>query len=198
MREKYYGEIGFAFFEDNIHFIYYVGADCIVIYVLQGTVKATARNLVMDGDYVKASSFMANDYGCVVIPYADIPISYTCNTTDIADPKAQEIRLEAMQRCVKSFLFMKTAKVITETFIPDGNIRTRLLKNNNSQQDGVVRVDTFWDKDIDVIAPFSVRGHFRKQPKKNEKGDWVREVIYIDSFMKQGYHRKATKEQLEK
>lgn len=29
------------------------------------------------------------------------------------------------------------------------------------------------------------------QPKKNDKGEWIKELIYINEFEKHGYHRQA-------
>lgn len=107
------------------------------------------------------------------------------------------IRREAVERCVKAFVFIKTAKTINETFIPTGSTTERQFMPTDYNGKGVIKVDTFWDKEIDVIAPFQVRGHFRNQPKKNDKGEWIKEVIYIDAFMKSGYHRKATKDAIE-
>ena len=108
-----------------------------------------------------------------------------------------DIRREAVERCIKAFVFIKTAKTVTETFIPTGSTSERPITPSDYTGKGVIKVDTFWDKEIDVIAPFQVRGHFRNQPKKNDKGEWIKEVIYIDAFMKSGYHRKSTKESIE-
>ena len=36
-----------------------------------------------------------------------------------------------------------------------------------------------------------VSGHFRLQPKKDENGEWTRELIYIEPYAKKGYHRLA-------
>ena len=54
-----------------------------------------------------------------------------------------------------------------------------------------------FDETINVAGPFPVRGHFRKQQKKDAAGQWYHDLIYIDTFMKNGYHRKATMEKLE-
>lgn len=39
---------------------------------------------------------------------------------------------------------------------------------------------------------FKVSGHLRLQKCKNEIGEWTHKLIYIDEFMKKGYHRQAT------
>lgn len=50
--------------------------------------------------------------------------------------------------------------------------------------------DSKWFTEICSDKDFSVRGHFRLQPKK-VNGEWTKELIYINEFMKHGYHRKA-------
>lgn len=92
--------------------------------------------------------------------------------------------------CIKMFVFLKTAKVIDETFITESGV-SRQYNPYEKRSQGVIVVDSFYDTSINVINPFSVSGHFRNQPKKNENGEWYKELIYIDSFIKQGYTRKA-------
>ena len=88
------------------------------------------------------------------------------------------------------FIFLKTANVVDKTFISDSKIG---VKGNTTEKEneGIIVVDSTWDSSIHVINPFAVSGHFREQPKKNEKKEWYKEIIYIDSFMKTGYNRKA-------
>ena len=88
---------------------------------------------------------------------------------------------------IKCFLFLKTATVIDKTFISENKkfkIKSKfgISKENNEY----TIINSFFDESINVLNPFSVSGHFRNQPKKNGV-----EIIYIDSFMKQGYKRPA-------
>lgn len=98
---------------------------------------------------------------------------------------------------LKCFVFLKCAKVIDKTFIADDTPMTTYRRLRKESNVDYIYVDGHWDENIKVINPFEVSGHFRNQPKKNEKGEWYRELIYIDSYMKQGYTRKATKTKLE-
>lgn len=95
-----------------------------------------------------------------------------------------------LRKCVNTFIFLKTARVIDETFIPLGENKEREYRKSDYGTKGVIKVDSFYNTNIDVIAPFMVRGHFRNQPKKVD-GIWKRIPIYIDTFMKNGYHRRA-------
>ncbi len=99
-------------------------------------------------------------------------------------------KLNDIWLCIRMFVFLKTAKVIDETFIAENGNAKQYIENGRKNQ-GVIVVDSFYDSTINVINPFSVSGHFRNQPKKNDKGEWYKELIYIDSYIKNGYTRKA-------
>ena len=100
------------------------------------------------------------------------------------------IKTVKIWKSIKMFIFLKTANVVDKTFISDSKIG---VKGNQTEKEneGIIVVDSTWDSSINVVNPFPVSGHFRYQPKKNEKKEWYKEVIYIDSFMKTGYNRRA-------
>lgn len=100
------------------------------------------------------------------------------------------IKTAKIWKSIKMFIFLKTANVVDKTFISDSKIG---VKGNQTEKEneGIIVVDSTWDSSINVVNPFPVSGHFRYQPKKNEKKEWYKEVIYIDSFMKTGYNRRA-------
>ena len=56
-------------------------------------------------------------------------------------------------------------------------------------------LDCSWFRTIVRTEGFLVRGHLRLQPYKNDKGEWDYKLIYIDTFQKHGYIRRAKKEQ---
>lgn len=98
----------------------------------------------------------------------------------------RDILLTALQ----AIIFMKTAEVYSKEYIPDST--PTFKRHKNYKPLNYTLIDTTWDMDIDVNNPFPVRGHFKMQPYKKE-GEWDRKLIYIESYMKSGYHRKATK-----
>lgn len=57
----------------------------------------------------------------------------------------------------------------------------------------ILYLDSFWFTELVRSEGFSVRGHFRLQPKK-KNGEWTKELIWVDTFLKHGYHRRAQKE----
>jgi len=54
--------------------------------------------------------------------------------------------------------------------------------------------DCTWFTTICRNEDFKVKGHFRLQPYKDEQGEWQKKLIYINEFLKHGYHRQAKME----
>lgn len=53
--------------------------------------------------------------------------------------------------------------------------------------------DCSWFRTIVRTEGFSVRGHMRRQPYKNEDGEWDYKLIFIRPYQKHGYTRTAKK-----
>ena len=90
-------------------------------------------------------------------------------------------------------MFKKYAKVETKILKPNEksiDIATN-EKHLNKHYQCVTILDCTWFTNIIRRTPFGVRGHFRLQPKKNQNGDWIKEMIYIEPFMKNGYAKRA-------
>lgn len=98
----------------------------------------------------------------------------------------RDILLTAMQ----AVIFMKTAEVYSQEYVRDQTPTYRRKKNYRPLN--YTLVDTTWDMNIDVNNPFPVRGHFKMQACKIA-GKWDHKLIYIESYMKTGYHRRAIK-----
>lgn len=84
-------------------------------------------------------------------------------------------------------------EVVEDTI--DGYKHKEMVKNESGQE--VIIMDSRWFVKIINNNDISVRGHWRLQPKKNEFGEWCRELIYINSFVRHGYHRNAKIEETE-
>lgn len=91
-------------------------------------------------------------------------------------------------------MFEKHAKVDVETCPMKHTIQSASLKEKikNRYGFGVQMMDARWYKEICKDEDFAVRGHFRMQPfgKRDEKNREKR-LIFIEPFLKHGYHRKA-------
>lgn len=91
-------------------------------------------------------------------------------------------------------LMERYAKI--ETITCEGKSK---IKNDKIKKRGILNYtglpikfrDSTWFTTIYRNEGFKVRGHFRLQPKKNDKGEWIKELIYINEFEKHGYHRQA-------
>ena len=99
----------------------------------------------------------------------------------------QDILLTTLQ----AIIFLRTAEVYSKEYVPDPT--PTFKRHKNYKPINYTLVDTTWDMNIDVNNPFPVRGHFKMQPYKKD-GEWDKKLIYIESYMKSGYHRRAKKE----
>ena len=90
--------------------------------------------------------------------------------------------------------FKKFASVELDIVKPRSRKKSTLDPQGKVVNDTGVEVtllDSSWFREIIRNEGFKVRGHFRLQPCKNEKGEWTRKLIYINEFEKHGYHRRA-------
>ena len=63
------------------------------------------------------------------------------------------------------------------------------VRNESGQE--VIVMDSRWFVKIVNDNDIRVKGFFRMQNKKNDFGEWYKELIYVDSFVRHGYHRNA-------
>jgi len=63
------------------------------------------------------------------------------------------------------------------------------VRNESGQK--VIVMDSRWFRKIVNDNDIFVRGYLKLQRKKNEKGEWYREMIFVDSYLRHGYHRNA-------
>ena len=94
-----------------------------------------------------------------------------------------------------TLLFKHYAKVETIHVKPKEKVRDPNSKEKHfNETDIPINIlDCRWFNNIIRDEPFGVRGHFRLQPKKDETGKWIKEMIYIKPFIKSGYKSKARK-----
>ena len=63
------------------------------------------------------------------------------------------------------------------------------IRNISGQE--VIVMDSRWFRKTINDNEIFVRGFFRFQNKKNDKGEWYKELIFVDSYVRHGYHRNA-------
>lgn len=95
---------------------------------------------------------------------------------------------------VKKYVQVETIIIPTDTQIKlDDKIldyKTKEKIRNESGQEVIV-MDSRWFRKIVNNNEIFVRGFFRFQNKKDENGKWYKELIFVDSFVRHGYHRNA-------
>lgn len=90
-------------------------------------------------------------------------------------------------------LMEKYAKVEKKVIMPKATVRLnpKLLETSRNMTEFPINYRTStWFTTICRDEEFGVSGHFRLQPKK-VNGEWTKELIYIQPYVKHGYHRTA-------
>lgn len=102
------------------------------------------------------------------------------------------------QRNIEEFLYSKIVGVIMfRMFKTFAEVETKFLKPKSRVKDIACKyvndtdlklnyLDSKWFTNLVKSEGFTVRGHFRLQPKK-VNGEWTRELIWISDFQKSGY-----------
>lgn len=99
-----------------------------------------------------------------------------------------------------SYLAVKKYVEVETVVIPTGTVtklddtvlpyKTKEKVRNDSGLEVIV-MDSRWFRKIVNDNDIFVRGFFRLQNKKNPEGEWYKELIFVDSFVRHGYHRNA-------
>ena len=101
-----------------------------------------------------------------------------------------KVDYDALLWIFKCFVFLRTSEVYSKVYVPDPTPTFRRKKGYRPLN--YTYVDSTWDMNIDVNNPFPVRGHFVNQACKIN-GEWGHKLIYVEQYMKTGYHRRAKK-----
>lgn len=89
---------------------------------------------------------------------------------------------------VETIIVPAYSKLFVEDEIQGYKHKEKVL--NESRQE-VVIMDSKWFVKIINDNDIFVRGIFRMQRYKNDDGEWDRKLIFVDSFVRHGYHRNA-------
>jgi hypothetical protein len=127
--------------------------------------------------------------------------------TILADNNLFKGSLEERQRTVASvgnfiasYVAVKKYVKVETVIIPQGKftdvdgtpleyVDKKKVINNTGQE--VIVMDSRWFRKIINDNDIYVRGFWRMQNKKNEFGEWYKELIFVDPFVRHGYHRNA-------
>lgn len=114
--------------------------------------------------------------------------------------KDRKDRIDNILRFVAVYVAVKKYGKVETVVIPRGKftaiegtpleyVEKKKVINQTGQE--VIVMDSKWFKKIINDNDIPVRGHFRMQNKKNNEGEWYKELIFVDSFIRHGYHRNA-------
>ena len=123
---------------------------------------------------------------------------------DTLDQRRREVAFIAnfivVYLAVKKYVKVETVIIPQGTFSDvDGTpleyVDKKKVINKSGQE--VIVMDSKWFRKIVNDNDIYVRGFFRMQNKKNELGEWYKELIFVDSFVRHGYHRNAKIEDMQ-
>ena len=110
------------------------------------------------------------------------------------DEIGMRLRFIAVYLAVKKYVKVETMIIPQGTFTAiDGTpleyVEKKKVVNQTGQE--VIVMDSKWFKKIINDNDIPVRGFFRMQNKKNAEGEWYKELIFVDPYIRHGYHRNA-------
>lgn len=132
--------------------------------------------------------------------------AYQCQTLlddpELYDTEIEErhVLYERVANLLITYLAVKKYGKVETIFVPNKSIKNiedpfdgykhkEKFRNESGQE--VIIMDSRWFVKIINDNDIFVRGFFRLQNKKNELGEWYKELIFVDSFVRHGYHRNA-------
>ena len=101
---------------------------------------------------------------------------------------------------VATYVAVKRYAQVETIIIPQGKftaiegtpleyVEKKKVLNQTGQE--VIVMDSKWFRQIINDNDIYVRGFSRMQNKKNEFGEWYKELIFVNPFVRHGYHRNA-------
>ncbi len=91
-----------------------------------------------------------------------------------------------------AYMFKNFAQIETKYLAPHTKKKEVGCKYINDTQLNLTFLDSKWFTNLVKSDDFKVRGHFRLQPKIKD-GEWIKELIWINDFVKHGYYSPAKK-----
>lgn len=112
----------------------------------------------------------------------------------------RHIALASVVNFVSAYVAVKRFVKVETVIIPQGKftavegtpleyVDKKKVINQTGQE--VIVMDSKWFRKIINDNDIYVRGFWRMQNKKNDEGEWYKELIFVDSFVRHGYHRNA-------
>jgi hypothetical protein len=109
---------------------------------------------------------------------------------EISETSTEQFVGYRVMKMVIISLFRKYASVETKYIAAKSKTIKGLKTYKNETNLDITYLTSKWFTNLVRSEGFSVRGHFRLQPKK-VNGEWTKELIWIDSFEKTGYTHNA-------
>lgn len=112
----------------------------------------------------------------------------------------RHMALASVVNFVSAYVAVKRFVKVETVIIPQGKftavegtpleyVDKKKIINQTGQE--VIVMDSKWFRKIVNDNDIYVRGFWRMQNKKNDEGEWYKELIFVDPFVRHGYHRNA-------
>lgn len=173
------GIVRSPYFKEGCYVVYSIKNGCLTLWVFQDNIDKylsipTYYICVSPKDKIKGNGHQLD---CMILPLID-----NCVEVNLRD----YIDMVLDYLCLRQWADVQLGKVST-------TVKKGIKKKKNTQivtEPGLeyFRFDSKWYTEICSNESFRVSGHFRLQPY----GDGSKKLIWINEFIKNGYHRKAT------
>ena len=117
-------------------------------------------------------------------------------STGIENDKIFALIMNELHTCIIVEMFREFSQVESKFLEKNKRIKDINCKYLNQTDFDITYLDSKWFTNLINSNEFSVRGHFRLQPKKMN-GKWTKDLIWINEFKKSGYNLTAKKDNYE-
>ena len=176
---KYWGTIVYGFGENELHIWLFITHDDESKLYLYFYAKSTENNTRQ----IHTWPTLIDDEGLFKGDITEREHIYECLTNFLMSYLA----VKKYGKVETIVIPIGTTTKLDDTILP---YRAKEKIRNNSGQEVIV-MDSRWFRKIINNNDIFVRGYFRLQPKKNDKREWYKELIFVDPHIRHGYHRNA-------
>lgn len=182
-------ECGILLYQGNVTMVYRYGGDKLHIWYFSEQNGKSIFNFYTSNDFVGDQLRVG-----VLNPIISDNALFQGSLED------RHIALASVVNFVSAYVAVKRFVKVETVIIPQGKftavegtpleyVDKKKVINQTGQE--VIVMDSKWFRKIINDNDIYVRGFWRMQNKKNDEGEWYKELIFVDSFVRHGYHRNA-------
>ncbi len=182
-------ECGVLLCQGNVTMVYVYGGDKLHIWYFSEQNGKSIFNFYTSNDFV-GDQLRVNILNSII----------SDNALFKGSLEDRHMALASVVNFVSAYVAVKRFVKVETVIIPQGKftavegtpleyVDKKKIINQTGQE--VIVMDSKWFRKIINDNDIYVRGFWRMQNKKNDEGEWYKELIFVDSFVRHGYHRNA-------